>query len=91
MTRNKMATGIDGAVLTMTIFMIFSCLLVFPTKLDIPVEEFRAEDLGFYSSCQIITELHRDLVLNTIAPNLDVNTAIFMINKLFLNGKSPRT
>ena len=91
MTRNKMATGIDEAVLTIAIFMIFSCLLVFPTKLDIPVEEFRAEDLGFYSSSQIITELHRDLVLNTIAPNLDVNTAIFMINKLFLNGKSPRT
>ena len=55
------------------IFIIFSRLLVFPTTLDIPVEEFRAEDLGFYSSSQIITELHRDLVLNTIAPNLDVN------------------
>ena len=73
------------------IFIIFSRLLVFPTTLDIPVEEFRAEDLGFYSSSQIITKLHRDLVLNTIAPNLDVNTAIFMINKLFLNGKSPGT
>ena len=68
---DKMATGI--AVLTIAIFIIFSCLLVFPTKLDIPVEEFRAEDLGFYSSSQIIAKVHRDLVLNTIAPNLDVN------------------
>ena len=68
-----MATGIDGAVLTIAIFMIFRRLLVFPTKLDIPVEEFRAEDLVFYSSSQIITKLHKNLVLITIAPNLYVN------------------
>ena len=47
--RQKMATGLDRLLFTLTTTLIVARILAFPTQIDLPDNEYMVEDLGLYS------------------------------------------
>jgi hypothetical protein len=57
-----MATGLDGVILAVSIFMLFNRIIDYPAKLELRTLSCMIEDLGFYAN-NINSKLYDDFVL----------------------------
>jgi hypothetical protein len=63
----KMATGLDGVILAVSIFMLFNRIIDYPAKLELRTLSCMIEDLGFYAN-NINSTLYDDFVLKKFTP-----------------------
>jgi hypothetical protein len=63
----KMATGLDGVILAVSIFMLFNRIIDYPAKLELRTLSCMIEDLGFYAN-NINSTLYDDFVLEKFTP-----------------------
>ena len=63
----KMATGLDGVILAVSIFMLFNRIIDYPAKLELRTLSSMIEDLGFYAN-NINSTLYDDFVLEKFTP-----------------------
>ena len=63
----KMATGLDGVILAVSIFMLFNRIIDYPAKLELRTLSCMIEDLGFYAN-NINSTLYDDSVVEKFTP-----------------------